>query len=416
MVARKWLISGLVMILCLVPGQVQSAALAPGIYPGPSLPIATENNWKYSPAIAYDSLHDEYLVVWENIESSPSGNIHDIYARRISASGLLLGEFEVASGAFDRKQPDVAYDSAHDRYLVVWSYDSWGDATDFDIMGRFIPWNGPDPLIGEFAIETSREISDKPRVVYGTTFDELMVLWKVESTPTAIEGGARYSNGTWSPALTIYNGAGDADFPDLAYNQVANEFIAVWDVQNAGTGLDIYAARITWDAKLIGSGPFTIANTSASEQHPAVASCSSVNQYLVAWQQPVPFQSYDTVVGKRFTGNGTLVGSFIIGTAESLNRPTLACSSAGSEYLAAWENQSTQVGLQGAFFSSDLTVFTVFQIIPPGSSSDRAVPAVASGKWTSLVAWEQGREGTGYRDIYGRILDTNPTFLPWVDK
>jgi hypothetical protein len=73
--------------------------------------IATANYDKYSPAVAYDTLHNEYLVVWE----AANGN-HQIFGRRIRGDGALLASFLISDatyedGTFDRFNPAVAYDS-----------------------------------------------------------------------------------------------------------------------------------------------------------------------------------------------------------------------------------------------------------------------------------------------------------------
>ena len=54
---------------------------------GSEIMISERNSQEYSPAIAYNSKHNEYLVVWEN---DWGGGYHDIYAQRISGNGRTL--------------------------------------------------------------------------------------------------------------------------------------------------------------------------------------------------------------------------------------------------------------------------------------------------------------------------------------
>ncbi len=75
----------------------------------------------HSPAVAYNSHHDEYLVVWYN----DRGPTRDIFARRVRADGTLLSSFTITHNAnFWNYNPDIAYSPKHDEYLVVWTYDS----------------------------------------------------------------------------------------------------------------------------------------------------------------------------------------------------------------------------------------------------------------------------------------------------
>ncbi|MFQ6000499.1 MAG: hypothetical protein ACE5LG_02390, partial [Anaerolineae bacterium] len=58
-----------------------------------------------NPAVAYNSLHDEYLVVWEN----DRGATRDIYARRVGSDGTVKSWFSVVSNANKWNWlPDVA--------------------------------------------------------------------------------------------------------------------------------------------------------------------------------------------------------------------------------------------------------------------------------------------------------------------
>ena len=103
-----------------------------------SLPTSPECD-RYKPGVAYNWVHDEYLVVWHN--TWPDGH-RDIYARRVSESGQLLSWFAVSTGPNDRIQPAVAYNATADEYLVVWMYDVNGDGSVYEIWGRTIAWNG----------------------------------------------------------------------------------------------------------------------------------------------------------------------------------------------------------------------------------------------------------------------------------
>ena len=110
------------MLLCCLLSEVRPAAANTSginLARGPYLVLANEDAWKWSPDVAYDSNHDRYLVVWEVLW--PSGH-HSIYGRLVSASGQLSSEFVVFDDVYNSKQPAVAYDKIHDRYLVVWSY------------------------------------------------------------------------------------------------------------------------------------------------------------------------------------------------------------------------------------------------------------------------------------------------------
>ena len=63
-------------------------------YLGKELIISTLDNEQYLPAVAYNPLHKEYLVVWHN----NWGGGRDIYAQRINSRGELLSWFSIFRG------------------------------------------------------------------------------------------------------------------------------------------------------------------------------------------------------------------------------------------------------------------------------------------------------------------------------
>ena len=384
------------------------------------LVLADDDSWKWSPAVAYAPPHDEYLVVWETILPN---NHHLINGRRVSAMGQMYPEFVVYDGTYNSLQPAVAYDSAHDRYLVVWSYDSAGDGSDNDIYGRFIPWDGPSDSETDFGVENSRINTDKPRLAYSITSDKFLIVWKVEENPSYITGGILYSNKTGYP-VAVSSGPEVRDFPDVAYNLARNEFVVVWDedVGRDGPDLDIYAIRLDHAGAKMGSGEFPVSSLLQNEQHPTVAACSAADVYLFAWQQQVNTVSTDdNIFGRLMTGSGVLGQSYgLAGTTLPQRYPRLSCNPPGNEFILVWHDQYAQpllmYGVWAELIHPDLTVEPAFEVVRPSDTRHRQYPAVAYGKVNALVVWQHARENSGYLDIWGQLTWPHRTFLPGVRK
>ena len=97
---------------------------------------------------------------------------------RVSETGDVLTEFVVYENATkDSAQASVAYDPVNDRYLVVWIFDSSGAGTDWDLYGRFIPWDGPSASLTEFSIITWTTSQWNPVLAYPRTMEEFLVVW-----------------------------------------------------------------------------------------------------------------------------------------------------------------------------------------------------------------------------------------------
>ena len=110
---RRVLLMGLLILILFTPIKTEAGGLIDG-----SLVISEGSEQEIYPSIAYNSQRQEYLVVWFNDRAG----CDDVRAQRISATGEILGgPFYISAGCTpNRRYPDVAYNSVHDQYLVVW--------------------------------------------------------------------------------------------------------------------------------------------------------------------------------------------------------------------------------------------------------------------------------------------------------
>ncbi len=399
------------------PVPAAQPALAPvQTYTEPEITISALNNEQHLPAVAYNWKHHEYLVVWHN---KWGGGKRDIYAQRVDDRGRLKSWFTVSSGAHDRAQPSVAYDPVRDRYLIVWVQDVFGDGSDWDVYGRFIPWAGP-PVQPEFNIIDWTSNQWNPKVVYARAQDEFLVVWT--STPPFVKAyisgrrikadGSGFSGGGF---LIASNTTENRVNPDVAYNLARNEYLVVYD-----NVFDIFGVRLRGDGTPLGGGEFGIAAWPDQEQHPSVAACSAADQYLVAWQSTVASSAED-VFARFVRGNGAVDSvHHMDSTVVTEKEPDVACDENGRQYMIVWEQQYSNIigpyGIRGQRILSDKTLYPAFAISAPtaGQGVDRTMPAVAGGGANFLVVWEQERINTPWKDIHGRLLVPETTFLPKV--
>jgi len=301
--------------------EITISALDP--YQSNEITISALDNEEYLPSVAYNWKHDEYLVVWHNTWTIGT---RDIRAQRVSAGGQLLGsEFLVAeSPTKDYAQPSVDYDPVNDRYLVAYIYDTVGDGSDWDLYGRFIPWDGPDAGLTEFVICNFATHQWNPKVAYGRAVEEYLVVWANEyqagTSPMYISGrrvkasDGSFPGGTGSD-LTISHGTENRVNPDVTYNLARNEYLVVWD-----NAVDIFGVRLTGDLSHDFGGEFGIAEWPDTEIHPAVAACDDADQYLVAWQS-FATGTYD-IYARFVKGDGTLEGVYEVEATTSPDENT----------------------------------------------------------------------------------------------
>ena len=388
---------------------------------GGEIVVSALNNEQFLPAVAYNSKHHEYLVVWHNTWGANA----DIYARRVNDRGQVLSWFTVVSDPKDTAWPSVAYDPVHDRYLVVWTYDVFGDASDWDLWGRFIPWNGPDAGLTEFPIALWNTSQWYPKVAYARAMEEFMVVWTNTyntGTPPAYVSAVRINagNGNVGGAFTIDTHATQSRVnPDIAYNLARNEYLVVWEA--AGGGSDIWGLRMTGAGNFLGGGKFGIAGWPSSEERPAVGACSAADRYYVAWQSYQGTNNYD-VYGRFVAGNGSpgAVHHFDHTPINERN-PDVDCNLNSKEFLVVFESQySNPTGPYGVAGQpvTPAGLGNPFKIrgIRAGEGTSCSQPAVAGGGTNYLTVWEHDRPGTSFQDIHGRLVTTHPMFLPMLER
>ncbi len=371
---------------------------------------------RYLPAVAYNSNHDEYLVVWHNVWP---GDHRDIYARRVTASGKLLSWFAVSVGPNDRAQPDVVYNAATDEYLIVWMYNANGDGTTYEIWGRTIAWNGAyqNP---EFQIITWPNRSFwTPRVDWNSVRNEYMVVWNAINTITTLPNDVSYSilsaNGSSRKVGTITN----SDLPheaDVAFNASKDEYMVVWRRMTAITNADILAARVSGGPGMIVNPPgvITISDTSEDQRRPAIATNQS-NRYVVAWSSSFGGSCCVWYIHiRQLDSNGNLLGlnELQLGFLEEFVSPAVAArSGTGWDHMVAFQQKVSGNEQVWAYYFS-----------PNGDESmaasaafwDHETPAIGMGKVSSLLVYTGDNQGDPniHKHIYGHIWVPNIIYLP----
>ncbi|MBN1260957.1 MAG: hypothetical protein JXB35_09785 [Anaerolineae bacterium] len=429
-IQKKFVVVLLFMVLLLSSGgdRVHARFLAPEPGAGPEVGVEVVNphlgneivisdfdNEELLPSVAYNWKHQEYFVVWHTTWGIGS---QDIRGARISATGRLIDKFIVYEDATkDSAHPSVAYDPVHDRYLVVWVFDTFGNGSDWDLYGRLIPWEGPDPGLQDFVVCAFGTHQRNPKVAYGRAVEEFLVVWNNEfqaGTPPMYISGRRMtaSNGTFpgSPSdLTVSHGSQSRVNPDVTYNLARNEYLVVY-----GNGADIFGIRLTGHLDHNFGGEFGIAGWPDLERYPAVAACEGVDQYFVTWESNQGAGNY-AIYGRYIAGDGANGSVHQIDDTTGIERNSeVACNQAGTQYLVAWETEYVggTFGIWSRVVHPNAVFEPQYRIVDPTSTKDRTEVVLVGGHTNYLAVWEHGRQGTPFQDIHGRLISPHPLFIP----
>jgi hypothetical protein len=376
---------------------------------------------RYVPAVAYNYAHDEYLVVWHN--KWPDGH-RDVYARRVSGNGQLQTWFSVSAGTHDRFQPAVAYNAATGEYLVVWMYDAQGDATHYEVWGRRVAWDG-SYMGPEFQIFVwANRGFWTPRVAWNSYHNEYMVIANGLDT---VSGLANDVSGrrVMADGSTPYSGSpvaqSQVDMPqqgDIAYNVAADEYLVVWRRMFSAADGDIRGARLRGDnGAVISPGEFAINSKPEDQQSPAVTT-NDQHRYLVVWQHAYPGPCCDwDIRGQELDVAGSLAGGeFVVAQSTDDEQDPAVAARPGPirDYLAVWQRTTSSGETIEASRWGD--VDPSFFEVASAAFWDNENPAVAWGRAAALIVYAADSQGdpTVYRHIYGRKWVPNAAFLPAV--
>jgi hypothetical protein len=371
------------------------------------------------PAIAYNNQSGEYLVVWHNEWAANK----DIYGQRVARNGTLIGPwFAVSPAGGNRYNPDVAYDSQHNQYLVVWE-------DGLDVRGRLISATGGH-LTGELIIAQGYPTLNSAmnaHVAYAATADQYLVIWENGGLAgSSIQAQVYDWNG--APNGTIFDvvpfapsvSAAPPEQPDLAYNHSRNEHLVVWQQKPSGGDYDVYGRRVKMagGAGVLGNA-FPIATSADEEVTPAVAAIPTVpnqGQYLVAWERtsgPTRDIQARPVAGDETLGILTTVAD----TPWSEHSPAVAGGLSNQQFLVAWVwipvvTPPAMMQVQARTLALDATLLHETTTVDGGQVFGVAVAAGHTGDF--LMAFDDNEViGISNRGIYGRLWG-NRVYLPLV--
>ena len=375
---------------------------------GPVTITASNPGDQYTPAVASDQEHDQWLVVWEQDVSG----VRQIVGRMVNRDGYpTTNSFFITDEVLDQTDPDVVYDPGHDRYLVVWT--NQFSATDSDISGRFIPWDGLDPAQLAFGIEFPSSLQFAPAIEYAPSpVDEFFVVWEnlVDFDPSTIRAKRLYpdSGSEIGPSFEV---VGDATYqrrkPAVAWNADAGRYLVTYERYEGTAQEDVYAASVSYNGTVF-NPDLGIQGYPAEENQIDVAACDG--SWMVVWKSGEGASAQ--VYARPVAGNLSLGSTTNVSAPYFDSRwPAVDCLPNGGGFFMVWEQTFTSghQGVTGAFLSGSGTLGDKFNVWAPpaGTEPNFTRPAVSVGDYQNraFVVWEADRADLVHQDLAGRWVE-----------
>ncbi len=377
--------------------------------------LAADEANQYNLAIAYNPNHDEYVVVWQEDNSS---GIAQVFGIRVDGEGAPIGSPSVISpvNGLSQFNPDVAYDPVNDGYFVVWSFDFFGNGSDFDISGKFIAWD--DLVNGQaFAIDGRGGYQNKAALSYSSDSMNFLVVYQDDiSGATEITGClVPADGGDMGGFVNISGGSGGFRDSRVAFNAQSGKYLVVYDGPPSDACGIAVIGRQVFELSMLGLsvGPeINISSASYLEgAYPDVAACRG--SYLVSWSTADNGQGQYYWCSRQLSDQGVL--SPIAHCSTALNHSwvstAVSCNEGSNEYLFTWAEEWAgtdwaSMAVVGAYVDTEGTQGEDFIIYLTPDDFDYEHPQLAIGKsGKALVAWESDRPpDSSSRDIRGRLV------------
>lgn len=375
-----------------------------GVSLSPGWPTGDRTN----PDVVYNSAQDRYLVVWEDGRDITGKRI---YAQQLSNDGSLHGgELGLATSG-DNYRPVLAYDPEGDAYLSVWRRPGIMES---ELTGQMVSSDGI--LSGTlFAVTTFTGTHSNYALVANTTLGGYLAVWNDASDGDYDIYAQRLdaSGQLTGTKLTVIADTIDQRDVSVAYNAKTNEYLVVWaEPSEFFSGWDLYGRRVRADGTFNGI-PFIVSAASGDQRHPALAAETTLGWYTVIWVDNRNNQN--EIYGRRVTGTGVLYGNDVaIETSEVMPPdfpqpllPQIRFHPQSNEMYAVWIGSAGMEAI-GRRLSASGALVTVgnkllLWVDPIPSEVRNPWIAVNTLRSEYMILFEYHYDGGG---IYGQRINT----------
>ncbi len=276
----------------------------------------------FNAKVAYNGADDEFLVVWV-ADNDATNNDSEVWGQRINAvTRMAVGsEFRISTTGVDGEttripsDPDVAWSSVDNQYLVVWRADDEAVDNELEIYGRFVGSTGSllgsQLTVSQMGSGGTNEFALDPKVDYSATSNEFLVIWRGDEggTDGLVDNeieifGQRYSSASLTPQgsrMQISQMAGangdtnfDASDPEITWNSATNQFFVIWAADDNTGGMvdnesEIFGRLVAGGGVPLGATQTRLTavgglgDTLSRAYKPNVAYNPNANQFLVAF-------------------------------------------------------------------------------------------------------------------------------------
>jgi outer membrane protein assembly factor BamB len=261
----------------------------------------------------------------------------------IAATIPFGSTFPIGIGPHPRNHSSIAYSATDNRFLDVWQDGRNAATSGEDIFGQLM--NEEGTLVGSnIPISVAPGNQTSPDIAWDSVNNQYLAVWADSRNTTSasknIYGQIIASDGTLIGSnFVISNAPNEQDQPRVAYDAQDQRYLVTWeDKRTISDGFDIYAQLIDTAGNLVGSN-FAISTARSSQLLPSVSYDSTDHHFLIVWQDDRNHSTTDfDIYGQFVAPAGTLIGgNFVIQNAPGAqHEPTVAWDSTHDNFLVSF--------------------------------------------------------------------------------
>lgn len=295
-----------------------------------------------SPEVALDAAGNA-VFVWQAEGQQGSGS--DVYGRRMSADGTLLGteDFMVnVTTKEPQRAPAVAMDAAGN-FLVTWQ-SQHQDGYSWGVYGRGYDADC-DPVTSEFPINHRVAGPQTVPAVVSNANGEALVAWlgnSADHEPSVFAHLYTLPSTEVGSETLLTNYVGLEDNPPAAAMNLGREAVVAWEsYAEDGSGLGIFAQMLDAVGNPIGARINVNQVTLGNQSSPAVARARD-GAFVIAWESEDEDGSGYGVYAQRYSATGVPEGGVfrVNSVTEGDQKAPAVAIGADGHFIILWEGRS----------------------------------------------------------------------------
>jgi hypothetical protein len=313
----------------------------------PVFDIDENSNSFNDPDVAWDSVHNLYTVLFERANSLTES---DLFVNRVLAGGGVQTIAAVDLTSNNTVEASIANAPINQNYLCVWRKDPDGIFDDVEIRGAIVTTGGGAST--SFTISTGSSNESRPDVGGSSTNSTFLVVWEEE--PVVGNDGrnivARTVNAgskALGPKIDVAFGGLDEIRPRLNKQSVDGKWTVVYEVINSSTDSDIKCALFN-GGTMTSTGNAVLVSTTTDDSEPDVTQLEN-SHFVFAWQRQTQLQpGFDLdIMTRRFQSNAVSYNAVTVASnlsdldgSDGLDQNDVCVCANGSRVLYAFKQGS----------------------------------------------------------------------------